>query len=229
MYLRSTSTATVDNTSFIANTPHQWHVSDASSSINLTTCSPGTYFLSAQSHKGNVTSGGCPYQCPLGTYAGGTYHRPGLGGCDHPCLACPPGTFCNETGTGTPTSCPAGTYGDSHRLFVTACSGQCAPGYYCPAGSSVRIPASCSEGTFLSSGQAFASQADCNPCHVSTYCTGGRSAPKLCNAGSFANVTGLTVCHRCQAGRFSTEGLSACAAAGIGYWYTRRNGGAAEE
>ena len=31
--------------------------------------------------------------------------------------------------------CPAGSYGDSEGLSSETCSGICAPGYYCPAGS----------------------------------------------------------------------------------------------
>ena len=208
MYLGSTSTATVDNTSFIANTPNQWYISSASSSINFTTCAPGTYFLSDQSHKHNVMRQDCPLQCPRGTYAAGTYHRPGLGGCEHPCLPCPSGTFCNVTGTGTPTPCPAGTYGDADGLFASACSGQCAPGHFCPGGSTNRTAARCPTGRYR--GQVGAASADdCSPCGLGQQCVDSLYIIP-CTAGKYSNVSGSITCNVCPAGTYSASGNATC-------------------
>ena len=47
--------------------------------------------------------------------------------------ACPPGSFC--PGDGTARLCPGGTYGAVAGLATANCSGLCAAGFYCPAGS----------------------------------------------------------------------------------------------
>ena len=58
---------------------------------------------------------------------------------------CPPPTsavnnysasYCPGTGDGGLYTCPAGVYGNASGLTSRACSGNCAPGYYCPPGSS---------------------------------------------------------------------------------------------
>ncbi|CAM9428107.1 unnamed protein product, partial [Laminaria digitata] len=43
-----------------------------------------------------------------------------------------PGSFANE---GLLFICPPGRYGASHGLASPLCSGDCSPGFYCPAGS----------------------------------------------------------------------------------------------
>ncbi|KAL4094950.1 hypothetical protein PRIC1_010600 [Phytophthora ramorum] len=43
---------------------------------------------------------------------------------------CEPGYFCID---GIKYQCPAGTYGAASGLSSAACSGKCAPGYYCPS------------------------------------------------------------------------------------------------
>ncbi|GMF50831.1 unnamed protein product [Phytophthora fragariaefolia] len=43
---------------------------------------------------------------------------------------CEPGYFCVN---GIKYQCPAGTYGETSGLSTAACSGKCAPGYYCPS------------------------------------------------------------------------------------------------
>jgi hypothetical protein len=48
-------------------------------------------------------------------------------------LPCPKGSFC--PGDGTARLCPGGTYGHSTRLENDECSGPCAAGHFCPAGS----------------------------------------------------------------------------------------------
>ncbi len=47
-------------------------------------------------------------------------------------LTCPHGHYCVY---GIRSPCPAGRYGNSTGLFLEACSGPCAPGYYCDSGS----------------------------------------------------------------------------------------------
>ncbi|KAJ0392262.1 hypothetical protein P43SY_006024 [Pythium insidiosum] len=44
--------------------------------------------------------------------------------------------------------CPAGTYGGRPGLDSPACSGPCAPGYFCPAGSTSATPRACGSARF---------------------------------------------------------------------------------
>lgn len=55
------------------------------------------------------------------------------------------GYFCAE---GARTLCPAGRYGDRFGLSSAACSGVCAAGYYCPAGSISATQLPCPAGQY---------------------------------------------------------------------------------
>ena len=140
------------------------------------------------------------------------------------CAACPAGTACGN-GAVDPTPCSPGTFAaNGSSASCTPCAEAtyqpdpgstecivCGDGYTCPPGSSARIPASCNEGTFLPAGQPFANQSDCDPCPIGSWCVGGRSAPKLCGVGSFANVQGLGDCISCQPGSYQNEvGATTC-------------------
>ena len=127
---------------------------------------------------------------------------------------CLPGTIAATARSTNCSQCPATTYqpsrGASHCL-------SCGDGWYCPTGSSVRIPASCLPGTFLPSGVTFFSDADCETCPVTKYCSGGNTGAKLCSSGSFANVTGLAECYECAAGRYQqAAGSTACETCPLG-------------
>merc|ERR1711871_13034 len=100
------------------NSVSQWYLSDPDSTINLTTCGPGTYFSGTQSQTELLAAGACPLQCPIGSYAAGIAFRPSKG-CNHACNECPVGTYCGETGMGTARACPAGSY--SNRTGSPAC------------------------------------------------------------------------------------------------------------
>ena len=67
-------------------------------------------------------------------------------------------------GSSRSSQCPSTTYQPASG--ATACI-TCGDGYHCPSGSSVRIPASCSEGTYLESDTAYTSQEDCAQCTTS--------------------------------------------------------------
>ena len=44
------------------------------------------------------------------------------------------------------------------------------------------------------------------PCWVGYFCSGGTETPEPCPAGSFANESGLAVCHGCPEGYYCIEG-----------------------
>ena len=134
--------------------------------------------------------------CPAGTSCG-------VGAVDP--TPCSPGTFAANGSSASCKPCEDGTYQPGHGS--TECM-ICGNGYNCPPGSSARIPASCNEGSFLPAGRAFADQGDCEPCPIGSWCVGGRSAPKYCGVGSFANVTGLGGCFSCRPGSYQ-DGVNA--------------------
>ncbi|KAF7668979.1 hypothetical protein LDENG_00271770 [Lucifuga dentata] len=121
--------------------------------------------------------------CQAGYYciAGVNFQNPdgnfstGVGG------ACPKGKYCPE-GTSLPLPCPPGTYSDSlHVTEISGCS-PCPPGQFC--------------GTAGSEGDL------CPPAH---YCPEGSANPMPCPAGTYANLTGQSVCSRCPAGYYCPE------------------------
>ena len=111
------------------------------------------------------------------------------------CVAVPVGFYALAGGPAVP--CPAGTYGASTGLTTPACSGQCMPGYICPAGSTVSNPF---------------------PCGVSVnYCPAGSSAPLICPSGSYtgplavgaypaAPETNRYTCTACPVNRLCSAG-----------------------
>ena len=104
-------------------------------------CSGG-YRCSAGSKSSTALAcGGATYYCPPGTGAvansvsDGYYSTPETGSTDHrtgqsQCLA---GFYCVS---GVKMQCPAGRYGATAGLTSMLCSASCAPGYFCPIGSS---------------------------------------------------------------------------------------------
>ena len=129
---------------------------------------------------------------------------------------CPAGSFCPE-GTMLPIPCPAGTTrstlgaaneSECHPCpsghycadtNLTAPSGICAPGYYCPGGVQQQEPIEfrCPKGTFCVAGSSLPTlclpgyyqpqegQSTCSICPPSQYCTDGTSVPEDCPPFSF--------------------------------------------
>ncbi len=124
--------------------------------------------------------------CPAGTYG----DAPGLGSaeCSGPCVAdpgavctpgavapggtlCPPGAFSADPADAQCSPCPAGSYSDVAGAASAACSGPCAPGHACPAGSVNATAVVCAAGTYSAGGAG-----ECSPCP----------------AGVFGNATGMS-------------------------------------
>ena len=112
---------------------------------------------------------------------------------------CERGHYCVR---GTKLPCPAGRYGATHGLSTALCTGPCAPGYYCPQGSSA------DEGREL----------ECGGTHV--YCPEGSGEPTVSPPGYYTiggyqnqpghpeNTTRSDV-RRCPAGFFCEDGVVA--------------------
>eukprot|EP01029_Cantina_marsupialis_P013730 TRINITY_DN303_c0_g1_i2.p1 TRINITY_DN303_c0_g1~~TRINITY_DN303_c0_g1_i2.p1 ORF type:complete len:805 (-),score=180.21 TRINITY_DN303_c0_g1_i2:1071-3212(-) len=191
-------------------------------------------------------SGSCPkgYYCPLGTIipleCGDEFYCPegsrypqriwlnydGIDGDYETELAnqekCKLGHYCID---GNIYKCPSGTFGDVDTLIDESCSGQCAPGYYCPEGSisSTQVecggdnvfcptgssaPTSVKDGYFSLGGSSTTKFAEeiCNKGH---YCQNG--VMKKCVPGHYGSSFGNTepVCDgECEAGFYCRWGSS---------------------
>lgn len=125
--------------------------------------------------------------------------------------------------TGVRRLCPPGTYGASHGLHTQLCSGLCADGYYCPAGSSSQTQVQCgSSAVFCPTGSGqpllaangyytvglglatMRAERECEPGH---WCLDG--VRKLCDFGHWGNNYGMnksTCLGKCSPGYYCPEG-----------------------
>jgi hypothetical protein len=108
-------------------------------------CSPGSVVATS-------------FICPPGMYSNTSAFS---------CSACPSGRYSPLPGQpfGCPSLCDAGQWG-SLGATNSSCSGLCAPGCYCTAGSASSCPASCPVGTYSVGG---AGDAACTPCPAGLY------------------------------------------------------------
>ncbi len=163
--------------------------------------------------------------CPTGQYSAAPAATGCLGctihydcSCDGGCTSSIAGSVCQlgyySVGFGC-TQCPAGHFGSTSNLTAASCSGPCAPGYYCPAGSINNTAVVCPLGQF-SLGDA----ATCTPCQAGRFgsSTGlnASTCSGLCAAGQYGATAGLhvsTCSGACAAGyRCSPGSLRATAA-----------------
>ncbi len=153
--------------------------------------------------------------CPVGYYCG-------LRTVD--ATPCPPGTYNPYKGAKTSAECittPAGKYSTRGSEWPT---GDCATGFYCPAGSIRSTQTPCPVGTFRSKTNG-ASVSDCGPCPAGYFCTIGCSEPRACPVGLYCGpatklptkcpsgyfgaspyLRDKTQCTACWAGRFCSVG-----------------------
>lgn len=113
--------------------------------------------------------------CPAGKYCGLRTVDP---------TPCPPGTYYPFMGGKLLADCittPAGKY--SVRGSVTP-TGDCAAGFYCPAGSIRARMVPCPVGSFRSKTNG-ARVEDCGPCPAGYFCTIGCATPRPCPVGMY--------------------------------------------
>eukprot|EP00817_Percolomonadidae_sp_ATCC50343_P003418 CAMPEP_0117418838 /NCGR_PEP_ID=MMETSP0758-20121206/542_1 /TAXON_ID=63605 /ORGANISM="Percolomonas cosmopolitus, Strain AE-1 (ATCC 50343)" /LENGTH=4727 /DNA_ID=CAMNT_0005199587 /DNA_START=68 /DNA_END=14251 /DNA_ORIENTATION=+ len=198
-------------------------------SSECTTCMIGHYCPTSGISKEVMLN---TYACPAGKYC-----PPGMSQqASVAAEACPPGYFCPQ-GTEFPRKCPVGTYNLNENLTAASecivcteghfciegsvnVTGECAPGFYCPSGSTGAKQVPCSAGTYRPNSLG-RSQDDCSicpkgkfcppgtsvpiTCPMGHYCICGSGDPEPCPLGSFANVTGNTNvanCTLCPPGQF---------------------------
>jgi hypothetical protein len=127
------------------------------------------------------------------------------------CIACPSGTYNEDYGKPAVSDClyiPEGKYGSRrnedggvYQVSDDLCDG----GRFCPGGSAMPNdhPDACAAGT------------SCRGWEGDTY-----YGPKLCDAGTYTDASGLTACKACRMGTFqNNEGGAGCIPCGSGRWH----------
>ncbi|XP_071505048.1 uncharacterized protein [Diadema antillarum] len=117
---------------------------------------------------------------------------------------CPVGHYCPE-GTTEPVACPLGTFSNNTGLMnVTECE-YCTPGYYCDVTALTEPVAQCTMGFYCEQGSDNQEQ---YVCPAGRYCPVGTSVPFRCPAGTFSNDTRLSEeaeCRNCTAGFYCQQ------------------------
>lgn len=124
-----------------------------------------------------------PFRCPIGTYSA----KEQLGSVSQ-CTPCTAGSYCETTG-------------------LTAPTGLCEPGYYCPTGQTTSRPEAfmCTPGNMCEAGTTDADfnshatycpggtyqhqnrQSSCINCPIGYYCVTGAVAPIICEVGRYCD------------------------------------------
>jgi hypothetical protein len=138
-----------------------------------------------------------------------------------------------------PYVCGAGLLGSADVQFQTSsmCAGQCptgyscltpattaamicAPGSYCPEGTTV--PLRCASGTFRAT-EGGRSQSDCARCPPGSACPQGTALPAICRPGTYSG-SGAATCTKCEPGKFTPRlNTSTCSWCLPGHWVRARS------
>lgn len=172
--------------------------------VSCAPCAPGT--MSAAPGLASP----CTTPCPAGSYC----PSGSVNASQHPC---PRGSWCGA-GASVPTPCAAGSFGAVTSLSTPPCSGLCAAGTYCVAGSAVNGTAPCPAGFFCPAGSGPTGSA----CAAGRYgATLGLESCALCPSGFYCASPATQVPVPCAAGRYGTTGLTSSGCSGAclpGFW-----------
>ena len=142
--------------------------------------------------------------CPQGTYAS-------LPGQSRECPKCPPGRFSTSTRLAECPPCDYGSFGNG--TGASTCY-DCLPGEIASLQALVAC-VSCTPGKYQNESHGSL----CNNCEPGTFASGAALGCTLCDIGSYAQSSGLSVCVSCEAGRFSnTLGSISCTPCLGGYF-----------
>eukprot|EP01042_Synura_sphagnicola_P000118 gene118-117_t len=178
-----------------------WHNAGDTAGI----CFNGTYCSLGLTHAPDLLRNSCPagFYCPSGI----AYPLP-----------CPSGTYSSSAGQDNINDCvttPAGFYSIQNSTSV---NGMCAPGYYCPAGSSGPQEVAC-PARYYRPEFGGGSVSDCSLCVAGGYCPQGTYNPNYggkslsdclqCPVGYYCGGIGnVNVTGKCYAGYYCTGGAS---------------------
>ncbi len=192
-------------------------------SILCLPCEPG-YVCEQGSTGANLSTTLCSqgYYCPDGAAQ----------------LACPAGTYGNQTGLVQASDCSLCTLGfycpEATSGYPTT-SLRCPQGHYCPLGTTTQFEFPCPDGTYstvfglerenqclscppgrhCSGGDAIGGQL----CPRGNYCPDGSGGPTPCPGGTYTEVIGsheLSLCEQCPAGFYCTSGTDSPAPCSAG-------------
>ena len=170
-------------------------------------CFNGTYCAAGMTRAPDLLRDACAagYYCPTAT--------------PYP-IACPGGTFNGLTGQDQLGDCittPAGYYSVAGAANLT---GLCAPGHYCPAGSTGPEQVACPR-RFYRAHYGGTDSTSCALCVAGGYCPAGSPQPVTCPRGYYC-ITGIAEPEPCRLGTYgNTTGvrrLEDCAICEPGYY-----------
>jgi hypothetical protein len=181
------------------------NVSNATMMSSANECPAGLYCPTGTA----VIPTSATHPCPLGNYCPKGTSLP---------VACQPGSYANVTGLASCITCPAGSFCKDGAVQV---SGQCNPGFVCPASSSGPNQVPCPRGTYNPSGGGTSIAASCISCTKGNYCPLGSSAQLSCPQGFYCtDAVGEPT--PCPIGRFgnrtSVDSEVACTECSPGYY-----------
>ena len=201
------------------------HRDDQSTNACAGECTPGFVCPAGTFSPKDCPAGGyCPrgsgasWPCPAGTYGNDT----GLTSAEE-CTSCPPGNSCPlGSSTNDITSCLPGHYSKDGGLAscdqceagkfqsgtgATDCFA-CTAGSYCPSASATSWP--CPSGRF-STATDLGNWESCQETQAGSRSPAGATESRMCDRGTFTNVSGRELCTPCPAGRYqSAPGATAC-------------------
>ena len=154
-----------------------------------------------------------PIQCSHGQYTNEThseicsicpagFYCPGGGTIDP--LVCPAGHYCQAETGGTPQRCPIGTFNPNTGLSREAECNDCTPGSFCDSPGLSAVSGLCEAGYYCPAG-SISSTPSSNICPAGSYCPAGSGFPIECPPGTFSSATGLesfTECETCTGGQY---------------------------
>ncbi|KAM3922961.1 uncharacterized protein RB166_012036 [Leptodactylus fuscus] len=146
-------------------------------------CQPGSYW--------NMTKQGVEIsvclQCPAGFF------------CDLPSLLapklCPAGFYCHQ-GSSNPQPCPEGTYSAHEEISTEAECRPCEIGKFCTGVGLSAISGQCQEGFYCPERSTSATPLD-GICPAGSYCPPSSGWPIFCPPGTYGNQIGLTDMNQC--------------------------------
>ena len=163
--------------------------------------SEGLTAVSGPCSEGYYCIGGASVSTPSDSIPFGFCGSPVCGSYDSPAGAdtvtgdvCPPGFFCPE-GSETPTGCPQDTFSNAEGLWAEHQCLNCTAGYVCDGGNLTAPSGPCPAGFYCPGGAKV-------PCTAGAFCEGSNVAPVDCALGTMQPEVGQSACIECVAGRY---------------------------
>ena len=108
---------------------------------------------------------------------------------------CPPGYFCPE-GSIRPLSCPVGTYSNQNSISDALSCTPCTEGYFCNSTALTAPTGSCQQGYYCPPGQSVPTPPE-YICPLGHYCLDQFPAPVRCESGQYQDEIGQASCKLC--------------------------------